>query len=334
VGSGLSNYTISYANGNLTVRAAALVITANSASKTYGRTITFAGTAFTETGLVNSDTVTSVTPTSAGAGASAKVTGSPYAIVPSGAVGSGLSNYTITYVNGNLTIDPAQLKITANNASRLYGPANPMFSASYSGFVNGDTSASLTTPPTFSTAATSRSPVGTYPINVSGAVDSNYTITYVAGTLTVSRPLATATSVEAEKFKSGKKSAVVIVVQFSEPLSAASAQSLANYSLVTVAKSAKQKAKTLSLASATYSATALTVTLTTSKALVLSPPVDLTITAAGLLDALGRPLAANYTATLTTIGALVKPTVTLARVEGLSADAVDAALAAGWHWRP
>ena len=40
------NYTISYDNGSLTVNTAALTITANSTSKTYGQTATFAGTAF------------------------------------------------------------------------------------------------------------------------------------------------------------------------------------------------------------------------------------------------------------------------------------------------
>ena len=57
-----------------------------------------------ESGLVNGDTVTSVTLTSTGAAATATVAGSPYAIVPSAAVGTGLSNYTISYVNGSLTV--------------------------------------------------------------------------------------------------------------------------------------------------------------------------------------------------------------------------------------
>ena len=60
-------------------------------TKTYGQTATFAGTAFTTSGLVNSDTVTSVSLSSTGAAATATVSGSPYAIVASAAVGSGLS---------------------------------------------------------------------------------------------------------------------------------------------------------------------------------------------------------------------------------------------------
>ena len=56
---------------SFTVNPAALTITANSTSKTYGQTATFSATAFTETGLVNGDTITGVTETSTGAAASA-----------------------------------------------------------------------------------------------------------------------------------------------------------------------------------------------------------------------------------------------------------------------
>ena len=78
------------------------------------------------------------------------------------------------------------LAITANNQTKLYGAALPTLTASYSGFVNGDTSASLTTLPLLSTTAIASSPVAgnPYSITASGAVDSDYTISYVAGTLT------------------------------------------------------------------------------------------------------------------------------------------------------
>src|SRR6202044_801298 len=106
---GLGNYAISYVNGNLTGNPATLTIMANSFGKTYGTTYSFAGTEFTDAGLVNGDTVSSVNLTSPGAAATATVAGSPYAITASGAAGSGLSNYTITYVNGQLTVNPAAL---------------------------------------------------------------------------------------------------------------------------------------------------------------------------------------------------------------------------------
>ena len=107
-GASAANYTLTQPTGltgNIT--SATLTITAINRTKTFGQTVTFAGTEFTTSGLVSPDTVTSVTLTSAGAVATATVAGSPYSIVPSAAVGSGLGNYTIAYVNGTLTVTPA-----------------------------------------------------------------------------------------------------------------------------------------------------------------------------------------------------------------------------------
>ena len=64
---------------------------------------------------------------------------------PSGAVDA---DYTISYVSATLSVTPASLAITADNKTKVYGAALPTLTASYTGFVNGDTSASLTTLPT------------------------------------------------------------------------------------------------------------------------------------------------------------------------------------------
>jgi large repetitive protein len=64
----------------------------------------FAGTEFTTSGLLNSDTVTSVTLESTGTRAAESVVLSPYKIFVGNAVGTGLNNYTITYVPGELTV--------------------------------------------------------------------------------------------------------------------------------------------------------------------------------------------------------------------------------------
>ncbi len=93
---------------------ALLTVTADDRSKVYGQTVVFAGTEFTTSGLLNSDDVTSVTLASPGAPATATVAGSPYAITPSAAVGTGLGNYTITYVDGDLTVTAAPLTVTAD----------------------------------------------------------------------------------------------------------------------------------------------------------------------------------------------------------------------------
>jgi Bacterial Ig-like domain (group 3) len=107
----------------VTVTPAPLTITANSLSKTYGTPITFAGTEFTLSGWSYTDPVSSVTLTSAGAAATATVAGSPYPIIPSNVVGSGLSNYNITYVDGSLTVvgDPTSTTMTASSVAPVSG---------------------------------------------------------------------------------------------------------------------------------------------------------------------------------------------------------------------
>ena len=189
VGTGLGNYTISYVNGGLTFQSAALTITADNASKTYGRAVTFAGTEFTESGLVNGDTVTSVTLTSVGSAATAPVAGSPYAIMPSGVVGTGLGNYSISYVDGGLTVDAAALTITADSTSKTYGQTVTFTGTEFteSGLVNGDTVTNVTLM-SAGAAETAAVPGSPYTIMPSGAVGTglgNYTISYVNGSLSV-----------------------------------------------------------------------------------------------------------------------------------------------------
>jgi len=79
------------------------------------------------------------------------------------------------------------LTITAPNLTIAPGAAIPALTPTYSGFVNGQNASSLTTSASCITTATSSSPAGTYPITCSGAVDSNYTISYASGTLTIAQ---------------------------------------------------------------------------------------------------------------------------------------------------
>jgi hypothetical protein len=292
----LSDYDVTLANGSLTVNPADLVITAEDASKPYGEAITLAGTKFIETGLVtaNGDTVTCVTLKSAGFAAAATAAGSPFAITPSAAVGTGLGNYSITYVNGHLTVKKAPLLITAVSQTTVAGRAIPPLAATYSGFVNGDSASSLTTQPSISTTATSTSPPGAYPISVSGAVAADYTIQYVNGTLSVLQAATRVLSASIQRVKiSKKKTASVIVLRFSEALNSGAAQNLSAYSLATIPKKKKQRSKSVALLKATYNDQAFTVTLQTRKALKLNPPLKLTIFATTLLDALNQPLDGN-----------------------------------------
>src|SRR5438067_11282894 len=84
----------------------------------------------------------------------------------------------------------------------------PVPTASYSGFVNGETAASLDTPVSLSTTATAGSVVGTYPITASAAADANYTISFVAGTLTVTPAGLTITADDKSKVYGAERQSV------------------------------------------------------------------------------------------------------------------------------
>ena len=193
------NYTISYVNGALTVNPAALTITADNASKTYGQTVTFAGSEFTSTGLQNGESIGSVTLTSAGAPATANVAGSPYAIIPSAATGGTFNagNYTISYVNGMLTVNPAALTITADNASKTYGQTVTFTGSEFTstGLQNGESigSVTLTSAGAPATANVAGSPYAIIPSAATGGTFNagNYTIGYVNGVLTVNPAMLT-----------------------------------------------------------------------------------------------------------------------------------------------
>ena len=197
------DYVPTYVSGTLTIAPAVLTFTANDQTVTYGaaslpQPLNFTPGPYSISGLVNGDTAGSVllapptlTTTWQPTGSNSHVAGSPYPIYIAGAVlkpnSNGAYNYTVQYVAGQVTVNPAPLTITADNKAMLQGanPASLPLTVSYAGFVNGDTAASLTTPPTIATTATSSSPAGSYPITASGAVDRDYAITYRAGVLTV-----------------------------------------------------------------------------------------------------------------------------------------------------
>ncbi len=185
-----ANYNFTFVNGTLTITHASLTIKANDASRTYGAANpTFTGSV---TGAVHDDTFTLSFSTTATATSPVGT----YPIVPS-ATGPNIANYTITATNGTLTVTQAALTIKANDALRTYGAANPIFSGTIVGAVNGDTFTE-----TFSTTATAASPAGTYAIvpSVTGPNLANYIVTTISGTLTVNRAVLTVTANNATRF--------------------------------------------------------------------------------------------------------------------------------------
>ena len=285
----LGNYDVTTQDGSLTVDQAPVTVTAVNQSKTYDGqaftafTVSYAGFAAgdgpSELGGALSFSGTAV-------GAKSHDT---YSITPWGLTSS---NYALAFANGTLTINQASLTITANNASMFQGTAVPPLSVSYSGFVNGDSSASLSRQPTVSTPATPLSPAATYPIVVGGASSPNYAINYASGVLVVTpAPVRVLkVSIQAVRLGKTKKTTQVIVLQFTGALNAGNAQRIGNCSLATIPSNKKQKSKAVALSQATYNPANNTVRLVTRRPLVLNPPLKLTVYTARVLDTLGRPL--------------------------------------------
>src|SRR5262249_29753973 len=148
--------TIGYTGSTLTVTAKALSVTADPVSKPYGNTYTFDTTTpssdFGVSGLVNSDTVDSVTLSSTRAAATAPVVdhAPPYPTLITRALHDALPIYTIGYTGSTLTVTAKALSVTADPVSKPYGntytfdTTTPSSDFGVSGLVNSDTVDSVT----------------------------------------------------------------------------------------------------------------------------------------------------------------------------------------------
>src|SRR5258706_1373415 len=170
-----SKYEFSYTSGTLTVSPLAITVTADAKSKSYGD----ADPALTYSvapALVSGDSFS---------GALVHAVGED---VASYAINQGTlalnTNYVLTYVGANLTINKAPLTVTADDQSIGIGGVDPLFTFNYTGFVNGEDSSVIDTTPTCGVSV-AHTAVGTYPIVCSGGLDNNYSFVYVNGTLTI-----------------------------------------------------------------------------------------------------------------------------------------------------
>lgn len=174
------NYAIVPTNGTLIINPASLAVTGSNLSKSYGANLP--DLKYSYSGLVNGDTESvfsgSLTTT---ATANSPVGSYPITV---GSLAAG-SNYNISFTNGTLSVTSSSLLVvTATNKTKVYGDILPTLSYTYSGLINGDTSAVFTG--NLMTTATSESVVGIYGITQGNlSAGSNYAITFNNGTLTV-----------------------------------------------------------------------------------------------------------------------------------------------------
>ena len=201
-----SNYSYTFVPGTLTVTPAALIVTADNKSRPYNTENPALTYVVTDSG----GAVVSVSGTAALSTTAVK--SSPVGSYPiSVAQGTLDSNYSYTFVPGTLTVTPATLIVTADNKSRLYNTANPALT-----YVVKDSSGavvSVSGTAALSTTAIISSPVGDYPITpTQGTLDSNYTYTFIDGTLTVTRPALVVTADDKSRLYNTDNPALTYVV--------------------------------------------------------------------------------------------------------------------------
>ncbi len=229
------------------------------------------------------------------------------------------ADYNSVPITAQINVTPAPLTVTADNASIVAGQALPVFTASYSGFKRSDGPGVLGGVLGFSVPAGATGQASQYPITPGGLSASNYTISYVNGTLTVAPapvPPVDVASARWKPIKTGRHKTVKgLVVTFSGALDPDDANDLAAYHLFVAGKGKKpgtRKEKTVGLASAKYNATADSVTLV-PRGTVPKPPLQLALNPALLLDAQGRPLSGDVMLTLGKTGISLTSTAALRR---------------------
>jgi hypothetical protein len=195
-----ANYTVSFVDGSLTITPAGLnAIVASltgSTSKVYdgntSATLTPGNFAFSgfAAGEGASVSKTAGTFDNANAGTNKTVTVSLSSSDIAANSGTLLSNYTLpTSASGTIgTITKAPLSVTASNTSKTYDGA--VFSGgngvTYSGFVNNETTASLSGTLGYAGSSQNARNVGNYVITPNGLTSANYSVNFVDGSLTIS----------------------------------------------------------------------------------------------------------------------------------------------------
>ncbi len=218
VGSSQSNVVL----GGVSVRLAPTVLTVrgDDQSRAYGTTNPLL--TVTYSGFVNGDDVGVLS----GSPVLSTVaeTNSPVGQYPITVSAGTLSNahYSFSFTNGTLTVTQAVLTVKADDQTRVYGATNGLLTATYSGFVNGHDTNLLSGSPSLSTAAETNSPAGPYPITVSqgtlSVADTNYSLAFVGGTLTVVVPAAIVSGPVDQVATNGDAIQFMVTVQGTEPL--------------------------------------------------------------------------------------------------------------------
>ncbi len=178
-----SKYNLVFVNGTMTVTKAVLTFTADNKSKLYrtsNPTLTYTVTGFVLGQTPRTSGVTGSPNLSTTATTNSPVGTYPI-IITNGTLNS--SRYSFNFVNGTLTINPRSLTITANAVSKVYGNVDPAltYRITSGSLLGGDVL-------TGSLTRASGENVGSYAIGIGTlAASSNYAITFIPNSLTITR---------------------------------------------------------------------------------------------------------------------------------------------------
>lgn len=191
-----ANYTlVEYAGATLTVTKAQLTASAVDVQRAYGEENPALTLAYSGFANGDSEAVLTTVPTLSTEAVAASNVGTYPITVSAGEA----ENYEVVTYDGVLTVIKAQLLVTAQSVTRMYGEDNPELTVTCSGFVGDDTESVLTSLPYAVTQATAGSSVGTYSIDIVGGEAQNYEITPVAGMLEVTPAPLKVTVANAER---------------------------------------------------------------------------------------------------------------------------------------
>lgn len=194
-----SNYTFTFQTGLLTVTPKTLRVKAANKTQIYGAeapvlTVNYSGFAngeTLETSGVTGDPECTTTATPASPVGTYPITCDPGTLEA--------TNYTLSLIDGIVTVKPATVKVTPVPLTQPYGsPVPTAFEVTHSGFVNQETleTSGISGSPQCATTAITSSAVGKYPVTCAQGTlaATNYRFAFPTGRLTVGKATLTITA--------------------------------------------------------------------------------------------------------------------------------------------
>ena len=279
-----SNYSFTFVNGTLTITKATPTITWNTpAAITYGTALATAGQLNASASVAGTFSYSPALGTVLSAGShTLSVTFTP----------TNTTDYTPQTATVTLVVNQANLNVTANNQTITYGSTVAPYTATITGFVNGDTLATAVTgTPSLTTSPASPTAAGTYTITAANGslAASNYSFSFVNGTLKITQATPTITWANPANIVYGTP---LSATQLNATASVPGAFAYSPVSGTVLAAGTQSLSVTFTPTDATdYTTATKTVSITVTKAV-------LTVTAANQTITYGSTVA-PYTATIT-----------------------------------